>query len=243
MPAHAAGSGASSLRPSSTKRTRPLCAHSTRQAAVTPRAPPETTTTSPSPITGASGCAGCATLRSVRRRPSAPSATSISPPPPSSSSAMACASASTLRPPRSISIAFSAACGHSSAAVLTSAGRPAAHARRSSPASRPKQPPLSCAVTNSRGAPCASWRAAANTSWFKAIAASRSANSRRPPRWIAASASAGSRSTAQASTPRDCSSAASAGASVSCPSTCSVPPPSRPGSARPVGGAGIRVSS
>ena len=84
-PAQQAGSAASGVRPRRTNRARLSRAHSSMHAAVTPRAPPETTTTSPGTITGSPVATARSTLRSVNRPPDAGSATSASPPPSSSS--------------------------------------------------------------------------------------------------------------------------------------------------------------
>ena len=154
MPTHAAGSVCNSVRPSKTKRNgqpQAACrpAHSRRHAAVTPRAPPETNTTSLATSTDAPACTGLLTLTSVLRL-LAFSATSNSPPPCNSSSAIASASAVKGRPADAKSMALTLARGHSSAQVLINAGKPASHAEFApvAPSARPKSPPVSCTVTN-----------------------------------------------------------------------------------------------
>ena len=154
MPAHAAGSPCSAVRPSRTKRNGlPLVAsrfaHSAKHAEVTPRAPPETSTTSFAASTDAPVCTTRATLTSVLRVP-AFSAISNSPPPCNSSSAIVSASSVLVRLAAAKSIALTLARGHSRAQVLMSAGRPASQAEldKSAASPRPKSPPVSCTVTN-----------------------------------------------------------------------------------------------
>ena len=158
-PTQTAGSGSSLVRPSKTKRKgQPLAAsrpaHSLKHAAVTPRAPPDTNTTSLADNTDAPACTARLTLSSVLRllafNAPAFNAISSSPPPCNSSSAIACARALGVRPAASKSIALTLARGHSSAHVLINAGRPASHAELGALAAspRPNSPPVSCTVTN-----------------------------------------------------------------------------------------------
>ena len=185
MPTQHAGSSFNGVRPSKTKRALQSRAHSAMQAAVTPRAPPETNTTSPAVITDFPGMTGSATLRKVSRRPDAVSMISNSPPPSSNSLAIIIASVFGSRPAVCRSMAFSDASGHSSAAVFTNAGKPDSQARRPSILLMPKLPPVSCTVTNrprSDSRRGAKWRATAKASRLMAMACASSVTSRKPPR-------------------------------------------------------------
>ncbi|MCU7370329.1 hypothetical protein PEC18_05445 [Paucibacter sp. O1-1] len=126
-PAQSAGSSPSGVRPSSTKRALHCLAHSTMHpAARYPRAPPETTMTSPALIAETDGRTARGTLCGVKRPPAAGNRHfDLAAAARESSPAMASATAASSRVPRSTSIDFNVARGHSSAAVLTSAGRPA----------------------------------------------------------------------------------------------------------------------
>ena len=184
-PTQHAGSLLNGVRPSNTKRALQSRAHSAMQAAVTPRAPPETSTTSPAEITDLPKMTGSATLRKVLRSPDAVSMISTSPPPSSNSFAISVASVLGSRPAVSRSMAFSDASGHSSAAVFTNAGKPDSQARRPFILPMPKLPPVSCKVTNrprSDSRRGAKWRATAKASRLIAMACASSVTSRKPPR-------------------------------------------------------------
>ncbi len=171
MPTQTAGSGSSLVRPNSTNRKRPVWANAIMVAAVTPRAPPEHTTTalsastslaSPVPFDpGAFAASGWSWLRRVVRLPSACSPTSRSGPPPNNSCSMQAANTSGPRSARCKSMALSDANGHSCAAVFTNPAKLPTRARLLP--LNPKLPPQSCTLTNT-ASPCAARGANARAS-------------------------------------------------------------------------------
>ena len=239
-PRQHAGSSSTGVRPSKRKRQRAARASSITHAAVTPRAPPETTTTD----CGSSGKAepagsGAATVCNTTRAPSTGSPTSRSTPPASNSAHKASATSSGERPTRPMSMARTCAEGHSMAAVRARAAGPASQAR--SLPDRPKSPPVSCTVTKvppSLAKRAATARAARSDSRFTATTSSMQGAARRPPRKITASASAGISCTSLALAPRAPSFSTKA-APTPAPSsvTTRLRAATRPGVARPKAGA------
>ena len=171
------------------------------------------------------------------RAPSAPRATSTSRPPRRSSATTRSATTSGDTSELATSIAFTAASGHSAAAVLTSPGRPPLQARSPARPDAAKSPPVSCRVT-SRRSPGRSPRD--GPSRLRAPRAEprspRPASPRasRPLAKMTADASPDTCATARASTPRPTSRAAIRAPIPRSSSTTSTrPPPRRPGSAKP----------
>ena len=185
-PAQQAGSGASGVRPRRTKRARLSRAHSSMQAAVTPRAPPETTTTSPADDHRRALRDG--PLHAAKREPASGRGERhlrLAAPFEQLGRERLRERFSVRGLPVRGRRPSAEACGHSWPAVFTRAGRPASHARRGSIGAVPKAAPVSCTVTKrprSFSSRTARVRARANASRFTAIAASTSATSRRPPR-------------------------------------------------------------
>lgn len=157
------GSSSNSDLPSRTIRSGCTAASARTAAAVTPRAPPLTTTTAPGTRTPASRSpAGAGTARRMVRTPPAPRPTSVLDPPVSSSRAIASATVAVSRPLVGQSMALTATAGHSLARVLADAARPAKPALAGAEA--PKSPPVSCTMTNAPPRSGSNARAIRNTS-------------------------------------------------------------------------------